>query len=185
VKGSDNSNGFQYRRAGQIVFEWLGRQKFFKHKIRALWFETHFNVFDRSKHLNRLRWDGQTGWGPRFSSWQKYYQTCSLLKFNAYQWLKCVENILAAWPAVDATRKLTIRYENLITRPHETIEQILSFLGLKAHNGFYRRIPELKKGNFNKWQREFDAQQLEEIKDLITSMLVELGYESHSEWLPQ
>ena len=183
VRGGGDGDRFQYAKAFRVVIDWLGRQKFFKHKIRALWFETRLHLLDKSRHLNRLRWNGQIGWGPRVSGWQETYAAASLLQFNAHQWTKCVERIVAAWPDVDEKRKLEIRYESLITDPQATIEQMASFLKLQTSKDFYRRIPKLKSNNFNKWKRQLDRRQLAEIKDIVTPMLLHYGYERTGDWL--
>jgi hypothetical protein len=171
VHGTGRKERFQYGRAFRVLSDWLGRQRFFRHKIRALWFETHFNLFNKDRHLNRLRWNGKVGWGPRFKDWDKYYRTCSLLQFNAYQWLKCVENIIGSWTDIRADHKLEIRYEDLITRPQDTIGRVMSFLGLALQEDFYNRIPAMKQDNFNKWKRELTRQQLTVVQIVIARML--------------
>jgi hypothetical protein len=126
--------------------------------------------------LNRRRWNRKIGWGPRFKGWDKYYRTCSLLQFNAYQWLKCVENIVGAWDDIRADHKLEIRYEDLVTRPKDTISSMMTFLDLALPEGFCNRIPAMKKNNFNKWKRELTRQQLTEVQTVIAPMLNRFGY---------
>ena len=182
VHGGGENDGFKYRKAIKVVNDWLDRQKFIQHKFRAFWFETHGHLLNRSRHLNRLRWNGDVGWGPRFRGWRHVYKHSSILQFNAHQWVRCVENICASWPDIPADKKMEIRYEDLVTHGEEIIEQILDFLKAPCDEGFFSRIPELKKGNYNKWGIEFSAEQISEIQPILSQMLINLGYEENSNW---
>jgi adenylate kinase family enzyme len=183
VFDSQINNDFNYRQAFRVIFKWLNRQTFFKDKIRAFWFETHGHLFNRLKHLNRLRWNGEVGWGPRFKDWNNIFYQTSLLQFNAYQWLKCIESISMYWPEISNENKLEIRYEELINQGEEIIIKILGFLGLNSYEEFFASIPKLKKNNFNKWQKEFSKEQAREIQAVLSPMLVKLGYEDDYNWL--
>ena len=182
VQNSQNNNKFNYKRAFRVVKEWLNRQPFLKDKIRSLWFETHGHIFNKTLHLNRLRWNGEIGWGPRFKDWDGSMYQKSMLTFNAYQWLKCVEDINLYWPIIPAENKLEVRYENLISEGEKNIITILKFLGLRTHENFFDSIPKLKKDNFNKWQNEFSREQANEVHEILTPMLIKLGYEKNHDW---
>jgi hypothetical protein len=183
VHDEQRKHSFNYSKAFEVTSRWLNRQVFFKDKIKAVWFETHGHLFDKSKHLNRLRWGGKVGWGPRFKGWDKILSQNSILQFNAYQWLKCLESIHAHWADIPEDRKLEIRYEDFITRGMKLIETILDFLGMEAYEEFFDAIPRLKKNNFNKWQIEFSPEQLKEIHPILTPMLAKLGYENNRYWI--
>ena len=161
---------------------WLARQPFIRDKIRALWFETHGHLLDKSKHLNRLRWNGDVGWGPRFKGWKEVLQQSTILQFNAYQWLRCVDRVQKSWDRVPKQNRLEIRYELFITEPEKTLTNVLEFLDTEAYEEFFRHLPKLKKDNFDKWKREFTKDQLNEIHPILTSKLLELGYENRSDW---
>ena len=123
--------------------------------MRALWFETHGHFIDKSRQLNRLRWQQEVGWGPRFKNWQEVYPQSSLLQFAAHQWRACVKCIQRDWDLIQPHNRLTIRYEDLIAKPEAKINEILDFIGIKGSKDFMESLPELKAGNFNKWQSEF------------------------------
>ena len=182
VQGGSNKRGFNYKKAFEVINDWLGRQKYIQYKIRALWFETRGHVFNRARHLNRIRWHGDVGWGPRFKEWPLYYKNNSVLQFNAYQWLRCVENISKSWPQVPIDKKMEIKYEDLVTRGDTIIKQVLEFLEVARDENFFSRIPKLKKGNFNKWKNEFSTEQVMEIQPILSPMLIRLGYEKSSNW---
>jgi len=171
-----------YKETFMVIAKWLNRQPFIKDKIRAFWFETHGHFINKSRHLNRLRWNGEVGWGPRFKGWNKLFYQQSMLQFNANQWLKCVESIYKSWPEIPAEKKLEIRYEELISKGEKVIKKILDFLGLKKNELFFSSIPQLKKDNFNKWRKEFSSEQVKEIHSILSPMLLKLGYEKNCGW---
>lgn len=171
-----NKDGFNYKKAITVVDEWLKRQPDMLDRIRAFWFETHWNVFNPKKHLNRRRWNGDVGWGPRFKNWIDIYNQSSMLEFNAYQWLYCVKQIRQAWPDIPEHNRIEIRYEALITQPEKTIETLLNFIHLDYEPSFLSAIPKLKSNNFNKWEKEFTSQELSMITPILDPMLRTLGY---------
>ena len=73
-------------------------------------------------------------------------------------------------------------YELFITEPEKTLTNVLEFLDTEAYEEFFRHLPKLKKDNFDKWKREFTKDQLNEIHPILTSKLLELGYENRSDW---
>jgi hypothetical protein len=173
------ANKFNYKNAFIVVGKWLQRQPFFLDKTKALWFETHGHLFNKNEHLNRLRWHGDVGWGPRFKGWEKFYYEKSTLQFNALQWVKCVEAIHKSWSIIPVKQKIEIRYEDLIARDKQTIKDILNFLNLKAKESFWKSIPKLKFNNFNKWKIEFTQEQINEIRPILTPTLIELEYDNN------
>jgi hypothetical protein len=182
VSDNQRKRSFNYSKAFEVISQWLNRQAFFKYKLRAFWFETHGHFLDKTKHLNRLRWNGEVGWGPRFKGWDKIFSQNSILQFNAYQWLKCLESIHSFWTDISADRKLEIRYEDFITQGVKLIKTILDFLGMEIYEEFFDEIPKLKKNNFNKWQTEFSQEQIKKIHPILTPLLAKLGYENNHYW---
>jgi len=171
------TNNFNYQSAFKVLMGWLDKQRFLKDKLMAFWFETHGHIINRSRHLNRLRWHGDVGWGARFKGWEGVIGQTSILQFNAYQWLKCIESIQKHWVEIPETNKLEVRYEELINEEEKIITRILDFLGLRPQKGFFVTIPKLIKNNYNKWQSEFTKSELDEINSILSPMLIELGYQ--------
>ena len=163
------------------IINWLRKQPFFLDKMKSLWFETHYNFIDNSKHLNKLRWNGNIGWGPRFKHWEEFFNKCSLLQFNAYQWLNCVENVNKNWSKIPNGNKIEIKYEDLLKKEGK-IKEIIGFLGVKTDDHFLHSIPELKRDNYNKWQKELLREQANSLVHILTPMLIKLGYETNYEW---
>lgn len=176
VSNPDKGNRFQYAGAVAVVREWLGRQPFLFDKMSALWFETHGHIFNKNMHLNRLRWKGQVGWGPRFKNWHSIIGRMSQLQFSALQWKECVESILRFWPEIPAGNKIEIRYETLLEKPRETLDTIMQLINVSHDSHFYNNIPKLKKKNFNKWQKEFTLNEIGMITTILLPTLEKMGY---------
>jgi hypothetical protein len=183
TQNPDNQGRFNYAAAAKILRNFLVRQPFLQDKIRALWFETHGHIFNKAKHLNRLRWKGDIGWGPRFKSWADVYTRTSLLQFNAYQWRNCLKSIQCSWKLISVDHRLTIRYEDLIINPESKIGEIINFMGLTASTDFLSSLPRLEADNYNKWKTEFTKNQLKEIHSILTPELIDQSYAGSEAWL--
>lgn len=165
-----------------LFLKWLNLQPYMIDRLRSLWFETHGHFLNRQVWLSRLRWNGSPGWGPRFSGWEKAYESMSLLQFNAQQWHACVSSILDHWPDIPEGLKHSVRYEDFVLNPKDTFKTILAFVGLEYDPAVEQNFLEMKKGNFNKWQTAFTQSQIEEIRPILTPGLLRLGYVKDSEW---
>ncbi len=182
VEGSGGNPGVNHKKALEVIRAWLARQPFWQDRIRAFWFETHGHVLDKNKHLNRLRWNGRTGWGPRFREWEKHLAAHTTLQFNALQWYHCVSACVKGLENVGNEQKLTLRYEDFVQQPEQTLADILRFAGAGDSPSFYDRLPEIKGGNFNKWQKAFTQGEIAEIRPILTPLLDELGYLDQWHW---
>jgi hypothetical protein len=185
VNDPDQQGRFNYFKALGVLKNFLARQTFMQDKLKALWFETHGQFINKTKQLNRLRWHGEIGWGPRFKNWREVYSQSSLLQFNAHQWRACVQCIQRDWGLIQPQNRLTVRYEDLITNPKTKINEILDFIGVKSSKDFMASLPELKASNYNKWKNEFTKGQLKKIYSILTPQLQQLGYAGSEEWLNQ
>ncbi len=185
VKDPDQKGRFNYFQALDVLINYLTHQTVLQDKLRALWFETHGHFLNKTRQLNRLRWEGEVGWGPRFKNWQQVYTRNSLLQFNAYQWCACIKCIQRDWDLIVRGHRFTIRYEDLIAEPEMKINEILDFIGVESSKEFMESLPRLNAGNYNKWKREFTPNQLKEIYPILTPQLLELGYAGSEAWLNQ
>jgi len=161
----------------------LLRQPFLRHRLMALYYEARHMAQSRPGAIfNKAKWKGQVGWGPRFEGWRHVLEKNSILRFNAYQWLKSVEGVQEGLASVPNARAIEIRYEDFITRPERALEKLFDFLGVSYPEGLIEEIPPLKANNFNKWRKEFTAGQIREIGPVLTEKLIELGYEEDPRW---
>lgn len=182
ITGSGSDLQFDFRQALAVVNEWLSRQPFILDHLRALWFETHGHLFNKARHLNRLRWNGSTGWGPRYSGWEEDYEEYSSLEFNALQWLNCVKTVRRDWDLIDERNKIEIRYEDLVSNTKNTIANVFQNLKMDLPTGYFSKIPKIKANNFNKWRDELSASGISRLKPLLNPLLEELDYIQQFPW---
>lgn len=166
-----------------VVKTMLKRQPFLRYKLKTIAYElrTNFTLNPRM-YLNKSKWKGEVGWGPRFHNWQSFLKTHSALEFNAKQWVKSVEAVRSNWKIIPDKNRIEIRYENMLQQPRQTLTKILNFIGFEAEDNFFNKIPKLKKNNFNKWEKEFTKAEISQIKPILSPLLDELGYTQQYPW---
>ena len=161
----------------------LKRQPFRRYKLMAILHELRsIASLNPVRYLNKSRWDGQVGWGPRFEGWKEFLQTHSLLQFNAMQWVKSVEAVRQSGTILSDANKLEIRYEDLLRHPPENLYKIMDFMGIRTSVDFFESIPKIRRDNLNKWKIEFTPQEIAQIKPVLNPMLEKLGYLDQEAW---
>ncbi len=161
----------------------IRRQPLFRYKFMALWFELTSNLsLNPRRYLNKSKWQGNIGWGPRFKGWDEYLESHTAIEFNAMQWHQLIKAVHSSWASIPKNNKLEIRYEKLLQNPRQYLTSILNFLGFSPENDFFNVIPSLKSNNFNKWKTEFTQREIELIKPILSPMLDELGYTTDMPW---
>ena len=161
----------------KTAFAMLARQPLWRCRIKALLFElSTIASLNPYKYLNKSRWRGKIGWGPRFENWQEYLSTHSSIEFNAMQWVESVQATRRYWPNLPEENKIEIRYEDLLRSSEETISKVLNTLGAEASPGFFEGIPKLKRDNSAKWKTGLTGEECCRIKPVLESTLCDLGY---------
>jgi hypothetical protein len=161
----------------------LARQPFWRHRLKAVLFELRaISSLNPRMYLNKSKWRGKAGWGPRFEGWEEYLRTHSSLEVNATQWVKSVEAVQVSWPMLPEKNKIEIRYEDLLRLPEATLKKVLKILELEPKDDFFRKIPLLKRDNFHKWEKEFNAAEINKIKPILSQLINDLGYAHTRQW---
>lgn len=132
--------------------------------------------------LNKSRWKGMAGWGPRFEGWEEFLRYHSTLEFNAMQWVKSVEAVQRVWGLLPEADRCEIRYEELLHRPEEVLGGGLHMLKAGEDPDFLSNMPAVRQGNTNKWQAGFTSEEIERIKPILHPMLTRLCYTDGSAW---
>jgi hypothetical protein len=157
----------------------LGRQPLLRFRLLAVLHELSGVASMHPRHyLNKSRWQGNPGWGPRFSGWQRYLDENSLIRFNAMQWASCVAAARTFRGEVLPEQWIEIKYEDLLTAPEKALSRILFFLGCTVSDTFFDTTPALVPDNFNKWKKQMTQVQLNEIEPVVNPMLEAYGYVS-------
>lgn len=172
-----------YRQFFEVLKTSFNLQPYWYFRFLQIWYELKSGKsLSPNFYLNKSKWKGQVGWGPRFPGWDKFLQKHSVLEFNAQQWVECIKHIYKYLPSIPDDKLLELRYEALVTNPREQIEKILNFLGVLGTNNFWDSLPALNVSNTQKWKNEFSAMDLKKIAPIITPALIDLRYESDPQW---
>ena len=178
---SDKGNQLQNRL--YVLKRWLGRRPTWQFRIQSILFELGPpRNWLRKKFLNKIRWEGRFGWGPRFEGWQDIIDRTTPLEFSAYQWVHCARGIISNLKALPEDRKFILKYEDFINDPNTSIDRLLAFLHLDLPEHYLANIPKILSDNTNKWQQTFSPEDLHRIGPIIGKTLIEFGYESNESW---
>jgi len=99
---------------------WADKSLFFRH------IDLLAELFTESKFIHLTR-DGR----DVFHSWRKMDKSKDNVASTALDWNYKVYRIEKSFSKLPEDRKLTVRYEDLLDNPVETVKQICSFIGVK------------------------------------------------------
>lgn len=167
-----------YRGLIRTAARMMKRNPQWRFRALALWYELKTNFsWDPRRYLNKSKWEGRAGWGPRFKGWREALDTQTLIQFHAMQWLNCVRQIQQDRHLVPAENWLEIRYEDLVSERHGSlIGEVAEFLDIPMSDEYLSRIPPLRLGNTRKWREELSQTEIDEIAPVLEEKLGELGY---------
>jgi hypothetical protein len=142
----------------------LGKQPFMKHRLMAARHELG-GLRDclKGNFLHKARWQGKSGWGPRFKNWQDYYGRIPLLDFCLMQWERSVLGILEHFSDIPASNRLAIRYEDFVQNPNENLQKIFKLCGLPTDDEIMTKIQPIRTDRVGVWEREFSKKEKEKI----------------------
>ncbi len=172
---------------GQLLaraYDMLRRQPLWSFRFMALSHElrSNFSLSPR-KYLNKSRWQGKEGWGPRFEGWRDYLEKHTPLEFNAMQWVASVQAVRKHWEEIPKSNRIEITYEHLLANPRATLRRVLEFLNVDAADSdFYSNMPAIRQNNTNKWREGFSPEEISAIRSILSPLLGELGYEKSVPW---
>jgi hypothetical protein len=166
-----------------VLKRMFGLQPYWRFRFLQILYELKSGrKIDPNFYLNKSKWKGQPGWGPRFPGWEKAYENHSLIQFNALQWAETVTAAKRGLTSIAKKNVLEIRYEDFILHPKDILKSIIDFLDQSASEKYLSSIPNIDHNNYSKWKNELSAQEIKEIGPLLSSKLVELGYENDESW---
>lgn len=116
--------------------------------------------------------------GPKIRNWQKLKQEMPPLAFTAYTWRECVTAARSFGRSLPNDRYYEIRFEDLVSRPHESVPPLLEFLDLppaKEIDDFIAR--KVDRNVSGKWLSRLSQEELAEIMPIIGDLQRELGYQ--------
>lgn len=160
----------------KLVRSMVGRQPYWRNRIQAICYEVRQQrPLNAVGLMNKAKWRGTVGWGPRFPGWYEALQNVEeVIEFNALQWRRCVEAVETDLKTIPNERRIEIRYEDLVTRPDEVLEDVQRFMGVDVVSGLGL---ELGAHSVGQWRTDLSAEHQRRVNDLLYDKLVALGYE--------
>lgn len=124
---------------------------------------------------------GASVWGPRYAGIEEDVRELTLAEVCAWQWRRTVESALSGLQSVPHDRRLTLRYEDLVTSssPLDAIGGFLGLPDLQAIRDRYARTVRHDTGE--RWREAFKETERARILEIIEPTLHALGYESRHE----
>lgn len=137
-------------------------------------------------HVNQWQWRGWYGpyswrYGPLSSEDQAAWNASdhSFVALAGLQWRIHTRAVEAARRALDPSRFLEIRYEDLCAQTIETMHRILDFAELKPSAAFERHIKASPiKDMTERWRKDLSPEQQALLTDLLRKELEGYGYEA-------
>ena len=155
----------------------LKRQPTLRAKWLALSYELRTTAsLNPFRYLNKSKWKGKVGWGPRFPGWQEHAESQSKLAFHAKQWSECERYIEAGLAEVPADQQYHLSYEDLVSHPAEQVANILSFLEVRDDVAT-EIVADIRTSSL-KTHKNLNSSQLSEIENSAGDMLEARNYTS-------
>ncbi len=175
--------GRNRRQLRTILGKWLARRPMWRFRARAFAFELGpWQGWGRAGMLNRLRWEGRFGWGPRFTGWQQMIDVLEPIQFYARQWAACANGMARERDRIAPDRQIRLHYEDFVDRPERTLRRIFSFMALDFPENFMQKIPPILSGNYQKWKAALSGEEIRKVGPILDKPLRELGYETGNAW---
>jgi len=104
----------------------------------------------------------------------------------AEEWIEAVDSIEAFLQTLPAEQKLEITYEQLLSDPVTTFDQVIAFLEIEPREELLRQLEPLLKeqldaGNFDKWRTKISPAQRKQFERFAHEQLRRYGYETETD----
>jgi len=140
-----------------------------QHYTYVWWFGVNY-----IKGLTKGRQGGAI-WGPRYPNILSDIENLSLFEVVTKQWNISVETASVDMSQISESRKLTVKYEDLLS--DITLTNISNFCGLTDPDNFKLRMHKsFRPENKLKWKERLDTKQIEIIEKLAEKSLKRYGY---------
>lgn len=117
-------------------------------------------------------------WGVRYPGIHTDRRSYSPLVRAGLQWRESVTYCLDGLKQhVPQEQQLEVRYEGLVRQPLETLLHVFKFLNLQLEHQEVERIADaIKESSVDKWRKELNETQQQELREHIDPTLTQLGY---------
>ena len=128
--------------------------------------------------VKRILNDTPPLWGARFPGYNCLLSRMTPIEVAGIQWRESINYALAGFSAfIEPKRVLTVKYEELIEEPTNTMKKIISFLEFDISEDYLLSIYSTIKKSKNDWNTELNENKLKLLLSHIKPTLNFLGYE--------
>jgi len=153
----------------RLAYSMLARQPFWRNRLQALDFELRRRLASgNASPMNKAKWGGAVGWGPRFPGWREAWAGQPEIAFHALQWARSVTAAEKGLADVPADRQITVRYQDLVRQPDATLAELQAFLGVGPVS---RLGSDLDPRSIGRGRRELGQRELEVIEATVGDQL--------------
>ncbi len=115
--------------------------------------------------------------GPKIKDWRRLTGEMDRLAFCALTWRECVSAARRVGQTMPADRYHEVRFEELMSRPEETVARLLEFLDLPPAQSIDEFVAKkLKRETSGKWLSRLDQEELDTVMPYVGELCQELGY---------
>lgn len=142
------------------------------------------NFYDFNKDIKIKNYHGKVWKFTNPPGWQEYLDK-NLEEVCAFQWSSAHEKSLEAFKALDKSRFIQVKYEDLVANPPKVIQEICEFLGVDYSGEVKKNCESLpvvstdSKPDPNKWLKNKDM--IANVVSYIDPIHEKLGYEATGE----
>jgi hypothetical protein len=115
--------------------------------------------------------------GPKIHDWRKRKAEMNRLEYSALTWRECVTAAREVGRRLPADRYIEVRFEDVVTRPEETVPRLLDFLGLPPAAEVDAFIAKrIDRSTVGKWVARISDEEMSRILPYVGVLCRDLGY---------
>ena len=115
--------------------------------------------------------------GPKIKDWKRIGRELDRLEYCAVVWRECVTAAREVGKTLPADQYMEVKFEDLVSRPEETVPKLLEFMDLPSATEIDEFIErKLKRTNSGKWLKRLSTEQMDRVMPIVGDLCAELGY---------
>jgi hypothetical protein len=179
-QGKEANDSIEFRQQNSYSRIFLTIKRFGSLNDRMRDFQSAYEIFsDIPRFKNIVLKSLNPGvpyiWGPRVPGLKEVFATRGLAVACAWQWDCCVRWIEADGNQLEPDRFLTIKYEDLLKEPDNTIRKIYTHIGMNVSETVMNELNKLEPKN-RQYDVKLDQSDYDEIYALMRNTLKLYGY---------
>ena len=115
--------------------------------------------------------------GPKIRDWRRLKAEMDRLEYTALTWRECVSAAREVGSRLPEDRYIEVRFEDVVTRPEETVPRLLEFLGLPPAAEVDEFVANrIDRSTVGKWVGRISDDEMSRIMPYVGNLCRDLGY---------